>query len=122
MKIVITCLLCWISCSVMAQEVPSHTKALVGWPVAVPVDTTVSNKPIRLICVRPLPEIYQKIYIERPLVLIDEKVVGWKKAMRLDPNRIDSFTTMTTKDAMMLYGKKGKNGVVNITTKTTHTP
>lgn len=52
-----------------------------------------------------------------PLVLIDETEVSTETMNKLDPQQIESITVLKDMSATAKYGKKGKNGVILITTK-----
>ena len=52
-----------------------------------------------------------------PLIVIDGKEVKNKKLEDLDPNTIESVNVLKGKSAKEKYGKKGKNGVIEIITK-----
>jgi TonB-dependent SusC/RagA subfamily outer membrane receptor len=53
---------------------------------------------------------------KKPLFIIDGKE-STKKDLDLDPNNIESVNVLKGKAATKLYGKKGKDGVIVITTK-----
>ncbi|MHB9055262.1 MAG: M56 family metallopeptidase [Paludibacteraceae bacterium] len=57
----------------------------------------------------------EKSVLEKPLMLVDGKEV--KSINNIDPNKIDNISVLKDKSATDLYGEKGKNGVVIITTK-----
>ena len=52
-----------------------------------------------------------------PLIIVDGKEVKNKKMKDLDPDSIESINVLKGEAAEKKYGKKGKNGVVEITTK-----
>ncbi len=52
-----------------------------------------------------------------PLVLIDGKIIDDKQLHSLTPQDIESVNVLKNESATKLYGEKGKNGVVLITTK-----
>lgn len=52
-----------------------------------------------------------------PLVLIDETEVSTETMNKLDPQQIESITVLKDASATDIYGEKGKNGVILITTK-----
>jgi len=54
---------------------------------------------------------------EKPLFVIDGKESKEKDMKKLDPSEIKSMNVLKGKMAEEKYGKKGKNGVVEITTK-----
>lgn len=54
---------------------------------------------------------------EKPLIIIDGKEVPYKKLKKLDTNKIESINVLKGASAKKLYGKKGENGVLVITTK-----
>ena len=51
------------------------------------------------------------------LVLIDGKKASLKKAEKMSPDNIESIKVLKGKSAIEKYGKKGKNGVLEIITK-----
>jgi len=54
---------------------------------------------------------------EKPLFIIDGKESSEKEMKKLDPEDIKSITVIKEEKADTKYGKKGKNGVIEITTK-----
>jgi len=54
-----------------------------------------------------------------PLYILDGKEIKIKKEdiKKLDPNKIESINVLKDKSAVEKYGEKGKNGVIEITTK-----
>ena len=54
---------------------------------------------------------------QEPLYFIDGKKSSSKKANQLNPNNIASMNVLKGDYAIKIYGKKAKNGVVEITTK-----
>lgn len=54
---------------------------------------------------------------EKPLFIIDGKKVKEKEMKALDPSDIESINVLKDASAEKKYGKKGKHGVVEITTK-----
>jgi len=54
---------------------------------------------------------------EKPLYVIDGKVSKEKDMKFLNPSEIKSINVLKGESAEALYGKKGKNGVIQITTK-----
>ncbi len=55
--------------------------------------------------------ILQKLYI------LDGKVISEKEFTDINPNIIESINMLNPKNAIPLYGEKGKNGVIIIQTK-----
>ena len=53
----------------------------------------------------------------RPLYVIDGKEVDNDVLKKLDPNTIASISVLKDASATLMYGEKGKNGVIIITTK-----
>ena len=49
--------------------------------------------------------------------IIDGKESNEKEMKKLDPEDIESLTVIKDEKANTKYGKKGKNGVIEITTK-----
>ena len=54
---------------------------------------------------------------ENVLYIVDGKEISAKKTQEVKPGNIDNITVLKDKSATELYGEKGKNGVVIITTK-----
>ena len=52
-----------------------------------------------------------------PMVMIDDTEVSTETMNKLDPQRIESITVLKDASATAKYGKKGKNGVILITTR-----
>lgn len=52
-----------------------------------------------------------------PMVLIDKTEASTETMNKLDPQCIESITVLKDTDATAIYGEKGKNGVILITTK-----
>lgn len=52
-----------------------------------------------------------------PMVLIDKTEASTETMNKLDPQCIESITVLKDADATNIYGEKGKNGVILITTK-----
>ncbi|WP_053002585.1 M56 family metallopeptidase [Kordia jejudonensis] len=52
-----------------------------------------------------------------PIIVVDGKIANKKKMKKLDPNKIESVTVLKGDNATALYGDKGKDGVIIITTK-----
>lgn len=57
-------------------------------------------------------------YKASPLILIDNIEVSSEDLARLEPENIASFSIMKDATATALYGAKGANGVILVTTKT----
>lgn len=51
------------------------------------------------------------------MVLIDDVEVSTETMNKLDPQRIEAITVLKDPSATAKYGKKGKYGVILITTK-----
>jgi len=54
-----------------------------------------------------------------PLVIIDGVEVTYEEMQEINPDRIGSISVLKDKSAFALYGEKGNNGVILITTKDT---
>ncbi len=52
-----------------------------------------------------------------PLVILDGKVIDKKQMDQLNPETIESISVLKEKSATEVYGEKGKNGVIIITSK-----
>ena len=66
----------------------------------------------------PLSRIIPKETIkDRPLIILDGKIILNEDMHKIDPNSIESIHVLTNKTATDLYGEKGKDGVIIITSK-----
>ncbi|WP_298426254.1 M56 family metallopeptidase [uncultured Kordia sp.] len=54
---------------------------------------------------------------KKPLFVMDGKIIKEDQIRGLDPNKIEGISVLKGDNATALYGKKGENGVVVITTK-----
>jgi len=54
-----------------------------------------------------------------PLVILDGIEITYKEMQKLNPDRIGSISVLKDQSAFALYGEKGKDGVILITTKDT---
>jgi TonB-dependent SusC/RagA subfamily outer membrane receptor len=52
-----------------------------------------------------------------PLIIVDGKEVSNKKVEDINPDDVESMNVLKGESATELYGDKGKNGVIVITTK-----
>ena len=57
--------------------------------------------------------------LNKPLLIIDGKEVPYSVIADLDPNKIESISVLKDKNATEIYGEKGKNGVILVTSKHT---
>lgn len=57
-------------------------------------------------------------YKSSPLILIDGLEVSTEDLARLEPDNVESFSIMKDATATALYGARGANGVILVTTKT----
>ena len=55
--------------------------------------------------------------VNEPLIVVDGRITGYKSMDDIDPGDIQSVTILKDDKAVEVYGEKGKNGVVLITTK-----
>lgn len=55
--------------------------------------------------------------IDNPLFVLDEEVIDKKELDAIAPEQIESISVLKDKSATAVYGDKGKNGVVLVTTK-----
>lgn len=53
----------------------------------------------------------------KPLVIVDGNEIAYELLSKLDPNKIEAINVLKNESAEALYGTKGKNGVLVITTK-----
>ena len=49
--------------------------------------------------------------------MIDGKEVSYKEFAKLNPEEIDKIEVLKEEKAKVLYGKKGRHGVIKVTTK-----
>ena len=52
-----------------------------------------------------------------PLIIVDGEELVDKSVDEINPKTIESISVLKDKSAATLYGEKGKNGVILITTK-----
>ena len=55
--------------------------------------------------------------VEKPLFVVDDKIIGNDDISKIKPNDIESVTVLKDESATKIYGEKGKNGVVIIKMK-----
>ena len=55
--------------------------------------------------------------VEKPLFVVDDKIIGNDDITKIKPNDIESVTVLKDESATKIYGEKGKNGVVIIKMK-----
>ena len=58
-----------------------------------------------------------RLYKKDPLILIDNNEVTTTELSRIQPDDIASFSIMKDATATALYGSRGANGVILVTTK-----
>jgi len=83
---------------------------------------TTKSKPFTLRVLKSKEKGEDNIFIsgdknKKPLLIVDGKEVENKKLEDIDVDTIESVSILKGKAAEKLYGKKGKNGVVEITLK-----
>jgi len=54
---------------------------------------------------------------KEPMYVVDGKVVDKDKMIKMNPDNIESINVLKGDSAKEKYGRKGKNGVVEIITK-----
>jgi len=54
-----------------------------------------------------------------PLVILDGIEITYEEMTKINPDRIGSISVLKDQSAFALYGEKGKDGVILITTKDT---
>ncbi|MCS3532182.1 hypothetical protein [Chryseobacterium sp. JUb7] len=59
----------------------------------------------------------EKISNYKPLYVMDGKIISEKKFKTIDSNSIKAMNVLKGNSATTMYGKKGKNGVILVTTK-----
>jgi hypothetical protein len=64
-------------------------------------------------------EITLKSVNDKPLYVINNKIVSYEEGRKVEPAKIESINVLKGKNATDKYGDKGKNGVVEITLKAT---
>ncbi len=72
---------------------------------------TSTNKPATI-------KLKGKISTDNVLYILDGKEVTAEEVNQMEPNNIQSISVLKDESALKLYGEKGKNGVIIITTKT----
>ncbi|RXK58734.1 hypothetical protein ESA94_15195 [Lacibacter luteus] len=72
---------------------------------------TSTNKPATI-------KLRGKISTDNVLYILDGKEVTAEEVNQMEPNNIQSISVLKDESAVKLYGEKGKNGVIIITTKT----
>ncbi|UKJ08449.1 hypothetical protein [Solitalea lacus] len=55
--------------------------------------------------------------LSSPLFILDGKEISQVEIKNLSPNKVESFKVLKDEEARKLYGDKGKNGVIVITSK-----
>jgi len=90
-------------------------------------DTVVNGKPARVVAIttigHPTNSVYNikesqpKVVFKDQLILIDGKEATPKQLKKLPVENIVSITILKNSTAIEKYGDKGKNGVINLTTK-----
>lgn len=90
-------------------------------------DTVVNGKPARVVAIttigHPTNSVYNikesqpKVVFKDQLILIDGKEATPKQLKKLPVENIVSITVLKNSTAIEKYGDKGKNGVINLTTK-----
>lgn len=55
--------------------------------------------------------------VEKPLFVVDDKIIGNDDISKIKPKDIESVTVLKDESATKIYGEKGKNGVVIIKMK-----
>lgn len=101
MKYIVVVLFVALSTSTFAQEDENQYKLN-------PDSLSVPAKKIR---------IRSHVNVNDPLYILDEKEINYEELQNLDPNKIESITVLKDSASTTLYGKKGINGVVLISTK-----
>ena len=54
---------------------------------------------------------------EKPLFVVNDKIISEAEFQEINPNLVDSVTVLKDKNAIAKYGKKGKNGVIEVYAK-----
>ncbi|WP_123912694.1 hypothetical protein [Chryseobacterium pennipullorum] len=54
---------------------------------------------------------------EKPMILLDRKEISDQAMKEVKPEHIETVNTLSPEEALKKFGKKGKNGVILITTK-----
>ena len=55
---------------------------------------------------------------DQPLIIVDGRMTKQKHLKKIDPNTIKEISVLKYPEAEAIYGSKGKNGVLVITTNT----
>jgi TonB-dependent SusC/RagA subfamily outer membrane receptor len=72
----------------------------------IPVKIFATNEKVRLCCCGP-----------PPLIILDGKEIVQSDSLKIAPNDIESITVLKDKSSAEIYGEKGENGVIIITSK-----
>ncbi|MDR1516658.1 MAG: hypothetical protein LBS52_00915 [Dysgonamonadaceae bacterium] len=65
----------------------------------------------------PPPPILKTLGTSKSLIILDGKEISNEEAQKLSPEQIESISVLKDKTRTELYGEKGKNGVILISTK-----
>ena len=59
----------------------------------------------------------KKTLKEKPLIVLNQNTISYSEFELINPNLVDSISVLKEEKAFAKYGKKGKNGVIEIYTK-----
>jgi len=106
MRTLLLSLFVLISTASLSQEVPADS-------IAIPdkKDTYISADAISAIIV--------PFVREKAMIMLDDKEVTFKQFKSLNPQEYKSLVILTKEVALEKFGKKGKNGVIELTSKPT---
>ena len=54
---------------------------------------------------------------EKPLIVLNQKIISYSEFERINPNLVDSISVLKEEKGIEKYGEKGKNGAIEIYTK-----
>jgi TonB-dependent SusC/RagA subfamily outer membrane receptor len=57
------------------------------------------------------------VLVPAPLILLDGVAISYGDLQKIDPEKLETVEVLKDKQAIEVYGEKGKNGVIIITTK-----
>jgi TonB-dependent SusC/RagA subfamily outer membrane receptor len=101
MKYIVVTLFVALSTAALAQEDQNQYKLN-------PDSLAIPDKKVR---------IRSHVNINDPLYILDDKEISHDELQKLDPKKIESITVLKDSASTAVYGKKGINGVIVISTK-----
>jgi TonB-dependent SusC/RagA subfamily outer membrane receptor len=90
-----------------AQEKSKDTIAA----VKIPSNFVQTSIPIKIVCAKSISN------VEDPLTILDGIIIDAKQFSKVNPNDIESIKVLKGIEATSIYGSRGINGVIIITSK-----